>query len=212
MERTIRVEGTAAIRVQPDAAEIEITLEGVCPTAEAASAALRERTAVLHTALSAEGFDADALKTRHIGVSERHESREENGVWRDVVTGFDYQHTLAITLPRETGQADRLLAALAACPAAPTYTVRFAVLEPRKARDLLLQKAFAEGKHRAEVLADAAGVRLGKLAAIRTGWQDGAAPLCGGALRMAKAADTAINLIPEEIELSDSVCLEWELE
>ncbi len=29
---------------------------------------------------------------------------------------------------------------------------------------------------------------------------------------MAKAADTAMNLIPEEIELSDSVFLEWELE
>ena len=212
MERTIRVEGTAAIRIVPDAVEYEITLEGVCPTAGEASAALRERTAVLHTALSEEGFDADALKTRQISVTERHESREENGVWRDVVTGYGYLHTLAVTLPRDVETADRLLAALAVCPAAPTYTVRFTVLEPRKARDELLRKAFAEGLHRAEVLAEAAGVRLGRLAAIRTGWEDGAAPLCGGSLRMAKAADAAIDLIPEEIELTDSVRLEWEIE
>lgn len=110
-----------------------------------------------------------------------------------------------------------VLMALANCIADVDFSVKFKVKDQEKVKDQLLKEAVKNSAKRAEILAEAAGVKLGKIQDINYNWGEINVYSNFSLSRrrmesmdlMAKEVGEGIE--PDEIETSDTVTIRWEL-
>ena len=80
----------------------------------------------------------------------------------------------------------------------------------------LIKKAVADSRKKAEILAEAAGVRLGPIASINYSWSSlelvsNRMSMDAVPLMAAKTAAPAMNIEPEDIDVSDTVTVIWSI-
>ena len=103
------------------------------------------------------------------------------------------------------------------CIAEPELNVQFTVKDKEAVDAALLQSACANAKAKAEILTKASGVTLGDLVSIDYNWGElhlyspthyEMDPPC---MARASAAPTAMDIEPDDIDVSDSVTFVWEI-
>lgn len=88
------------------------------------------------------------------------------------------------------------------------WSISFSVKNKAEASKRLVQRAVETSRERAETIAEAAGVKLGKLSSVEYGAND----FDGGvAVMRTYAAGGAPNVDPEDITLSETVTCSWEI-
>ena len=198
MERTIRVTGKASLKVKPDWTEILLTLTGTNADYGKVLALSAEKTEALRGCFEAQGFDGKDLKTTDFSVNTKYENYNENGSYRQRFVGYEFRHALKIGFAAGSENLGRALSALSSCAAEPEFEIVYTVKDGEKAI----------------VLARAAGVGLGDIVNIDYYWEKmpmEARPF--GKMLRANAPMAAMDLFvePEDIELSDSVTVVWEI-
>ena len=216
MERTITVRGTGSLHQAPDRIEVPITLSfrdrdyaALLDRAEAALIALR-------AALGRAGFPEEELRTRDLAVNPCWESEpDEKGLYRQVFAGYEYRHGLHLAFDFDLEKLGAALGALAESGAKPEFSVRFTVKDPERTRDALLSEAADDARGKAEALARASGVSLGKLLRVEYGAR---MPELYSPTNMVLAesagADRAmrkLSIAPEDITAEDSAQFVWEI-
>lgn len=110
-----------------------------------------------------------------------------------------------------------MLGAIAVCIAEPELNVQFTVKDKEAADAALLESACVNAKAKAEILTKASGVTLGELVSIDYNWGElhlysptryEMDPPC---MARASAAPTAMDIEPDDIDISDSVTFVWEI-
>lgn len=163
-ERQVVVMGEGTVMVAPDRAILRGGVSTQARTArEAAEANAKAMQAVL-AALRALGIAERDLQTAQFTIQPVREAAP--GAQR--VTGFQALNQVSVTL-REVGRLAEVLDRMIEAGANTVTGVQFVVAEPSRLLDEARAAAVEDARRRAEVLAKAAGVRLGRAIAITEG-------------------------------------------
>ncbi len=219
---TLRVAGTGRLSVPPDTAEITVTLTACEKEYGKAVGLVDEKAERLRAAVSGAGFDDGTLSTVSWSVNPRNEGyHDKDGTYRERFAGYDVRHVIKLTVPSDGRSTGLAVDAAAGCGADPGLSVCFTVKDPDSLADELLKRAAEDGKRRAETLATATGVSLGRVIDVNCGggepgiyspsrFSDEAAN--DGAVMMRKAAfGAALSVAPQNIENEIRVIFTWEI-
>ena len=218
--RTIRVTGKGKISVKPDMSRITMTLEGRYAEYGETLRRSSEDTETLKDVLSGFGFGREELKTLHFGVDPEYEGcNDKDGNYRQRFVGYRFRHTLKVEFPADNDLLGRVLYALANCSVEPELRISYTVKDPEAAKNKLLGKAVMDAKGKAAVLARAAGVTLKEIQSIDYSWGEAdleSRPINGLMMAKRSAAESAgsydLDMVPDDIEVSDTVTVVWEIE
>lgn len=219
MDRTITVKGTGKLKVAPDRIEVSMTLRSKDKDYAAAMEASVKQQDRLRRALGEIGFAPEDLKTNNFNVRTEYESeRDKNGMFRQVFAGYVCEHTLGLRFPFDTDRLSKVLAALSECLAEPELYISFTVKDKDALSDALLKSAAENARSRAEVLASASGVELGRLMTIDYSWGNPSFVSPTRVFTNAKMATRGgaeaamdMDISAEDIELSEDATFVWEI-
>jgi len=218
MERIIRVTGNGKLSVKPDLIQLFLTLENKGEEYAETARQATEYVEELKQCFEELGFERADLKTRCYSIDteyERYQVNEREWKQRLVVS----RHSLKIEFDADNNRLGQILYALAHTSVKPEFRIEYTVKDKEGAKKLLLSKAVADSKEKAQVLVTAAGVKLGDVATIDCSWDDIAMvsrPLCGEVFAMNDIDSTVesykMSIEPEDITISDSVTVVWMIE
>ena len=212
--KTMTVTGTGRLTLRPDTIRLTLTLSGVEREYDAALARSSDETTQLIHALETVGILRHELETRNFGIHTEYEGFEENGAWKQRLAGYRFLHTMCLEFDADNERLGEILTALADCPASAEIQIGYTVADPEAARNMLLGRAVADAGKKADALAEAAGVTLRGIQSIRYG-----APepdfevrlMDVQALPTASKARMNMDIVPEDVDLTDTVTVVWEI-
>ncbi len=204
----ITVQGTGAVSRAPDMAEMRLGV--VTEAADAAAAMARNgaaMTAVI-AALRAGGIAEADIRTTAIDLSPQWRRDGDNP---PQVVAFRASNSVAVTVADLDALGGLIDAAIAA-GANQTGGIRFGLADEAEAEaaDAARRRAVADARHKAEILAEAAGHGLGAVLDIREG---GAPPVPGPMAEMsfARAADAGTPVAAGELAIRATVTIRYAL-
>jgi len=220
--RTIRVTGKGQIKVRPDTTHITISLEGTWPEYGETLRHSSQDTERLKDVLSAFGFARSDLKTLNFNVETEYESYQDRGTYKQRFIGYRFTHMMKVEFPSDNDRLGKVLYALANCPLKPEFRLSYTVSDPEAAKNDLLGKAVTDAKEKASVLTQAAGVTLKDIQSIDYSWGEIdfeyrpmnrmlmadeylARPM------VAESPSYDMDIEPDDIEVSDTVTVLWEI-
>ena len=169
-ERIITVKGIGHVSVKPDLVVIGLKLETTQPdyavTLEKATAEVN----ALRSALVATGYDSNALKTVDFNIQSKYENYKVKDEWKKRFVGYSCTHSLRLEFDFDMQMLGKTLGAIAGCLADPQFSIQFSVKNPAEAKEQLLESAVANATEKANILAKAAGVKLGAIMRIDYSW------------------------------------------
>ncbi len=218
--KTIRVTGKGQIKVHPDMTRITMTLEGKNRDYSKTLRRSSEDTEMLKDILSAHGFERPDLKTLSFDVDTEYENyRDSHGDYKRRFAGYSFSHTLKVEFESDNDRLGRILYSLANCPVKPEFRISYTVKEPEKAKNSLLGNAVTDAMKKAAVLTKAAGVKYKEIQTIDYSWSkmDLEVSPSDGLMLKACTVDEAsasynMDIEPDDIEVTDTVTVIWEIE
>ncbi|MBV0892217.1 SIMPL domain-containing protein [Paracoccus sp. Z118] len=187
---TLTTQGEGTAQVQPDMATVSVGVTVQAPTAAQAMADNATRQQAVIDALRLQGVEDRDIQTSNLNLSPVHDYSQDGRP--PVVTGYQAQNIVTVTVRDLTGLGavlDRLVSA----GANEVQGIGFGRDDLQGTEDEARRKAVESARHRAEVLADAAGLRLGRLVSLSDGGgRSGPVPVMRMAMQDSAAAPTPI--------------------
>ena len=217
--RTIRVTGKGQIKVRPDMTQITMSLEGLYKDYNETLRLSSQDTETLKDILSGFGFERSDLKTLNFSVDTEYESyKDRDGSYKQRFTGYRYRHMLKVEFDSDNERLGKILYALANGKVRPEFRISYTVKDPEATKNTLLGKAVKDAREKASVLTEAAGIGLKDIQSIDYSWGEidfEYRPMDGGILAercMAEpTAAYSLDIEPDDIEVSDTVTIVWEI-
>lgn len=202
--RLVTVLGEARLMAVPDRAFVTagVTTQGKAAR-EALAANSRTMTEVQRV-LQEAGIAATDIQTTGVSVQPQ-VSYPKDGAAR--VAGYSVSNQVAVQLTDPTKLGD-LLDKLVAAGANQISEVRFGFADEAKRRDAVRAEAVSEARRKAELYANAAGARLGRVMQLS---ETDVAPLRPG-LALRQGTTEAVPVAPGAQSLEAQVSVTWELE
>ena len=206
---TVSVSGTGAVTTTPDTATVTVGIDVIDADLGTAQARASEQAKGIIDTLKGLGVDAKDIKTANYSVNIMRDYSEGGDPTR--ITGFEVTNQVLVTV-RKVDALGGLLDGVVAAGANSIYGVGFYVDDPTpfqaEARKLAVQNA----TETATQLAEAAGLKLGRVLSISAGSSDYyPQPMYGG--RGGGGAEMAMD-VPIETgssEISTTVSMVFEL-
>lgn len=220
-ERIIKVTGKGNLKVRPDVTRITITLDGQNKEYGKILEQSSKDTEEIKDILEKQGFERNDVKTLLFNVDTRYESYQtKDRSWKERFVGFEYTHKVKIEFDSDNTRLGRILYALATAKEIhPDFRLSYTVKDKEGAKNELLGKAVSDAKAKAVVLTKAAGVNLKDILTIDYSWgeiQFEYSPMHDGVFRNALMSsdgeELGIDIEPDDIEVSDTVTVVWEIE
>ena len=210
MENTIKVTGRSKVSAAPDTTRIVFDLNGWKEAYDETLALFNGQFASLQKKLKSCGFTKEDLKTTHYSLSVKNENyRDKDGNYRTKQVGYEFYHTLKIEFSSDGKRLNRILTALSKDGAAPDFRIEYTVSDPESVKKKLIAAAVKDAKEKAEVLAEAAGQKLGGVISINYAYGEDdmtVRPMERAKLCANGACDTmSVNFTPEDIVIEDTV-------
>lgn len=219
MERTIRITGTGKVSVKPDQIACSIKLSGLDPDYENAIKRSVEESEQVKESIESAGLDPKELKTSYFDVDTKYSyyKDEKKGTETSVFEGYRYRHNMSIEFPNDNKILGKVLFALSHCPAELIFSISYTVSDTEPVKNRLLEKATADSRRKAEILACAAGVKLGQILQIDYSWGEMRLSARLGEMQNFKLLDTVktgydIDFNADDIDVKDTVTIVWEIE
>jgi uncharacterized protein YggE len=163
----ITVSGSGIVRTTPDRAEVSFGVQSQARTASAALTASNTEIEKVIAALRASGVAAADIQTQQVSLSPRY---TENG--QDIV-GYTAQNSVSAKL-RNLERAGAVIDAGVAAGANQLYGPSLSRSDADQLYRNALRAAVADAREKAQVIATAAGVSLGKVLGVE---ESGATPV-----------------------------------
>ncbi len=202
----ITVTGTGTVEAAPDIATLSI---GVTTQGETAAEALSANTAALAgvmARLSGAGIEARDMQTSNLSLNPNWTGYDSASVAGPTISGYVAANILTIRVR----QLDGLGAVLDAAVSDGANTLNgltFGLADPEPALNAARQEAVADARARAELLAAAAGVKLGRVISI----SEGAAASDPVPMFRADALAAPVPVAGGEVGLSASITIFYEI-
>jgi uncharacterized protein YggE len=213
MEKIISIKGMGKVSVKPDYVKLEINLRTAHNDYEATTKEMVERLHQLRDAFEAIGFKRDDLKTSSFDIGADYKDRHDGlGNYQRHFIGYHCMQELIVGFDYSMEEIDTVLKAIIKCLAAPDFTLQFTVKDKNALAKQLLESACKDAKEKALILTKASGTTLGDLINIDYNWSDiniyshteFNECLCEGTAM-------ATEMVPEDIDYSDTAAFTWTL-
>lgn len=223
----MEITGKATIQLKPDTTQLFLRLQGIKEKYEDAMILSAKQTDEVKSCLKTLGIDQ--AKTTSFKI-EPHDIRnkiwnKQEKVWeyRHEFDGYQFTHSLIAEFPYDMKFLGKVIGTVANCSANPRISFSFTVKDPTSAKNELLRKAVTNAKEKAALLAEASGVKLARIVSIDYSWGEIRIQskqfdmLCQEGDRFERESLGApssydVNIDPEDIELTDTVTMTWEIE
>ena len=214
--RIIRVTGKGQIKVKPDVTRITMTLNGIKKDYAKTLEFSVEDTEKLKSILKPFGFESTDVKTLRFDVDAEYESYQERNQYKRRFVGYKYEHVLKIEFDSDNKRLGKILYALAHAAIQPEFRISYTVKDPEASKNLLLGKAVEDAMAKADVLAKASGVSLKEIQSIDYSWGTinfEVEPTRNMAMCADECAEKSfdMDIEPDDIEVSDTVTIVWEI-
>lgn len=219
VQRSVNVNATDSVKVQPDRAELALSIRPQADTADAAREAAAGELSQLTAALGSLGIDAQSVASSQVSINPVYD-------WSDStqkITGYEADVTVTVKdLTLE--QASSALSAAAAVSDTSVNGLSYYVSTYDEQYQNALVSAMQAARQKAEVLAGAAGASVGQALSVQEGtdsqeyrYEKAVADSAAGVMMASSeaAAETTsedITLNPGEVEISASVTVTYELQ
>ena len=148
-----------------------------------------------------------------------YERYQEKNTYKQRFVGYKYHHQMKVEFDSDNVRLGRVLYALAKCPLQPEFRLSYAVKDPEAAKNDLLGKAVADSQAKALALTPAATVTLKDIQSIDYSW-DRISFEVEPMSRMLLTEDCAVegagsydmDIEPDDIQVSDTVTILWEID
>lgn len=202
---TIVVSGTGRVSVEPDVADLRLGVAVARATVDAARGVAAETMAAILAAVADAGVERRDVRTALLSVQPRYEYRENQP---PTLAGYDLANVVEVTV-RDLARLGDVVDGTLAAGATSLDQLSFRVADPEPAEREARLRAMAVARARADVLAEAAGLRIVGVSDIVEG---GAPPMPlphMKAERMMLAADAATPVEAGSMEISVSVTVSY---
>ena len=209
---TVSVTGTGRVTVEPDTASISLGVTVFeANLAEAQARATTEMTAIID-AVKAAGVADEDIQTSNYSVNVR-QDYDENGNPSKVI-GYDISNTVNVTV-RDLDALGTILDSVVEAGANTIYGISFYTFDMTAATAQARAAAVADARARADQLADAAGVTVGRIVTITEGYSAAPPPIMYARaadmdLAMAESAPVPVQVGTQEIQVQVSIVYELE--
>lgn len=211
----MEVRGLGEAKVQPDLVQVQIHLEAREMAYDNTLRALDKKTKSLLSVLRKAGLDEEQARVRNFSVYPNYVYRDG----RQYDSGFVARQNIEVEFPNTRKRIDDFYEAFSKSAVDVPMDFTFALSDPKKAeiRNVLIDKAVADARAKAERLARASGVRL--MTVYRIHYGQGASFPGPVPLRMEMTQDFAgarkasvSEMEAAEIEMTDEVQMIWLIE
>lgn len=219
MTRQITVTGKGQAEVSPDVIGLNFDIKTVYPQyndmLEEGARASQELLQIVRL----NGFEDKDLKTTSYTVNTKYHSyRDKNNEYKQKFVGYENRQSFQLEFPMDFKRLANILSGLSKSLIDPEFTIYFTIADKKAVKDLVLVDATKKAHKSAEILAEAAGVQLGKIIRIDYSWDEVRLysntqyQLYDSSPRMMEA-EVALepHIVPEDINITDSVTFVWEI-
>lgn len=218
MPRTITVKGIGNVKTAPDYIVISMNLESQNTDYDETMELAAKQIAYLNTSLEVIGFEKKAVKTTNFSVRTDYDNvKDRNGNYKRVFNGYICSHNLKVEFDFDTKKLAQTLSAISKCLAKPELTIRFTVKDPSAINKELLKSATINAQEKARILCETSDVELGSLLSIDYNWSElniyshTDYSLEEDCMAMPMAKMSAIEIEPDDIDVSDTATFVWEI-
>ncbi|WP_343009690.1 SIMPL domain-containing protein [Clostridium celatum] len=216
MERLITVKGIGNVNIKPDLIIINMELVSHKYDYEETMKLATDSVSKLEKAIEEAGFNKKELKTTSFNIRTSYKSYyDENKNYKNKFDGYICEQGLKLQFDLDMQVLSKVLTAITKSGVEPRLNIRFSVKDKDKVNEELLINATENARRKAEVLAKASKVNLGKLVTINYNWSEVGIyskttyEMENKSLVMEEAY--APNIEPDDIELSDTATFVWEI-
>lgn len=217
--RELVVKGIGKTSAAPDLIVLAMEVEANEKDYEKTMRRAEDMLESLRAAITSAGHDSKKLKTASFNINTKYESYNESNAWKQRFAGYTCSHSLRLEFDLDMPTLGTTLGAIAVCDAKPEFSIKFTVKDTNAVSERLLESAIENARSKAVVLAKAAGVTLGAIQRIDYNWSDvhfhskTEMMVCESTpYRAASApAPMSLNIEPEEINVSDTATVVWEI-
>lgn len=158
-EREISVQGMGEVKATPDTAKISFGVTtGTQHTAEASVEALTEKFTAVVAALEEMGIEEKDIETTNLSTQPVYNFRNETRT----IDGYESTETVNVTI-REIDRVGEIVARVTREGINQTGNIQFEIEDPAALEAEAKKAAIKDAKANAEELADALGVKLGRV-------------------------------------------------
>jgi uncharacterized protein YggE len=201
IDKLVTVTGEATVAAAPDMATIRIGVTSQGKTARAASDASTQNMTVVLAAIKESGVADRDIQTTSLSLQPQYDPNK-TGAAR--LIGFQANNQITVKI-RDIGQLPNILDRAISAGANEMSGIEFVVSEQSKLLDKARAEAIADARRKAELYANAAGMKVGRVMSIS---EEGAAPQ-PRAFQAVRAGAAAIA--PGEQTLRAVVTVSYEL-
>ena len=216
MDHLITVRGTANISVKPDFIIVSMDLVSHKYNYEDTMALATNSVVAIEKAIKSVGFNEKELKTTSFNINTSYKSYyDEDNKYKSKFDGYVCEQGLKLQFDLDMKVLSNVLVAIAESKVNPKLNIGFSVKDKDAVSEELLIKATENARKKAEVLAKASRVNLGKLVSIDYNWSElniyshTSYEMESKSLVMEEAY--APNIEPDDINVRDTVAFVWEI-
>lgn len=216
MNRKITVKGTGYASVKPDLIVLTLIVYSKALDYEASMKKATDSSHQLADALEGIHFIKEDLKTTEFTVNTEYKSRKDkDGNYQSVFDGYQVRQSFRLEFALDFKQLAKVLTAISKLAIDPELSIQFTVKDSVGVSEALLRSATLNAKETAEILADASGVKLGAIIDIDYNWKR--IDLYSRTdYRMQKSTmllSEEVNpyIVPDDIDVTDTVTFVWEI-
>lgn len=217
MARTITVKGTGRVSAKPDYVVLSMILESGHKDYDRAMDIGAKHIQHLNETLFGIGFEKGSVKTTNFNVRTDYDRvKDRYGNYENVFRGYVVTHHLKLAFDFDMARLSQALSAIAGCLSHPQLSIAFTVKDATAINEEMLRSATVNARRTAEILCEASGVVMGDLIAINYNWGEldiysDTRYECCDKLMAPMTAGTAIDITPEDIDISDTATFVWEI-
>ena len=163
MKRTIRVEGTGKIKAKADHITLDFRLFTEDKVYEKAMTTSNEHYEKLAKSIVSAGFKRDDLKTKELKVMTKYDQEHDGKIYHQVFKGYEISYHLELSFALDLKKLNHLLGEISKQGSTPEFSISFSVSNDQEFRNEALAMAAQDAKNKAQVLAEAMGVKLGHI-------------------------------------------------
>lgn len=218
MERfRISLQGTGSIHVVPDVTRLEIRISGHFPDYSKAYASGRENTSWIAKILVFNKKPGNLAKNIRFDVEEHRVPvyDDDGSVLEYTADGYDLKQEVKVDLPIDNVLVNNIIRGVGKFVQGAEISVNYTLRDMRPSQLKMLGRAVSDAREKAQIMAEAAGCKLGKVVSIDYDRCDisvssQARYIHSNAEAKASTAG-ALDITPDDLVLSDRVDVVFEL-
>ena len=205
---SILVEGHGEASAAPDEARLSFTVVKSGESAKTAVAAASETMQAVLSAMRDLGAEDRDLQTAYFQISPQYNYEDQSQPRREPqIIGYEARNSLTVTVRRIEAIGDYLDKAVEA-GVNQGGDIAFSLADPTPLLNEARRKAVADGRAKAALYAEAAGVELGSIRKISERMGEGPSPMAkGGVMRAMAEASPSVPVEIGEITVSADIRL-----